>query len=194
VIESYRKRFKPASDEPSPLLVNVTKNGTDEFRDFSPFRSVTRIDGDLCGVPNEFSSTVEGVWQGLKDIRPVGNQKDAVGTDLRMLHRTPSKRRVPKDHVIVGHRYVEKDGRVRNLSYREAHELIYLPAYAQQLDALKTLVERLSDVAQTRPLILLDYDTHPHLGGSKPLSHACLLKHWIERRTLNGYGGTTEET
>ena len=74
------------------------------------------------------------------------------------------------------------------MSYAAAHERIYLPSYEFQLKKQDKLVRRLLDLATRQPVILVDYYKNASLGSKTPLSHAQLLKYWLENGgTLDGY-------
>jgi hypothetical protein len=66
--------------------------------------------------------------------------------------------------------------------YLTARKLIYLPSYKWVLDhKLGHLVERLRRISESGTLVLLDYETNLDvLDASSPLSHAGLIKAYIE--------------
>ena len=68
------------------------------------------------------------------------------------------------------------------LGYIDARKYIYLPTYKWILEnKVSYLVERIKNLSQSRTVILLDYATNPDVeDGSKPLSHAALIKAYIE--------------
>lgn len=88
-----------------------------------------------------------------------------------------SSRRLGK---VLGHRAGLNGERL--LSYLDARKLIYLPCYHWVLEhALSQEIAELRKVALERPVILLDYETNSDiLDLSRPLSHATLIKRYLE--------------
>ena len=82
--------------------------------------------------------------------------------------------------VVLGHRFGV--GSDVLLSYRDARYQIYLPAYRWTLEnRLATQVEKLRSEAAARTVVLLDYETNGDVEDlSSPLSHAALIKHYLE--------------
>lgn len=74
---------------------------------------------------------------------------------------------------MLGHAF---DGGL--LGYRDARVRIYLPAYRWVLvHRLAAEVDRLRELARTRTVVLLDYETNADIDDlSRPLSHAALVK------------------
>ena len=68
------------------------------------------------------------------------------------------------------------------LEYIDARKEIYLPAYKWVLEnKLKKLVTAIRVIAKNKPVVLLDYDTNTDVNNpKKPLSHASLIKAYIE--------------
>ena len=67
------------------------------------------------------------------------------------------------------------------LGYIEARKLIYVPSYKWMLEnRCADLVKKIKVISQTKPVVLLDYDTNEDIENpSKPLSHASLIKNYI---------------
>jgi hypothetical protein len=72
------------------------------------------------------------------------------------------------------------------LSYLDARLQIYLPTYKWVLDNIpevKSLVERIANKSRETDIVLLDYNTNDnYMNLSAPLSHAALIKLYIEGR------------
>ena len=68
------------------------------------------------------------------------------------------------------------------LGYIEARKLIYLPCYKWVLEnKLQKLVAAVRIISKNKPVVLLDYNTNPDVNNpKKPLSHASLIKAYIE--------------
>ena len=64
--------------------------------------------------------------------------------------------------------------------------MIYIPAYKYVLEnvpAVKRLLEKIRTILETRDVVLLDYNLNPdNADKSKPLSHAELIKMYLEGR------------
>jgi hypothetical protein len=156
---------------PDALLLDVTSKGTMPWVKFSPFYP-------HGGIPVPFSpdvtaQSVEGIWQGLKvfDTADVDMSKFAI-TTMKNLKRTV---RTPK-----GHRRGVNGTTL--LSYRDARYQIYLPCYKWMLDnCLQDEIAELRQLAETQNIVLLDYETNTDIDNlSKPLSHAGLIKRYLE--------------
>lgn len=175
VVESKRKKVETLKKNyPGAMIIDVTSHATDEFVKFSPFYPV-------LGIPIPFSdgrlaTCVEGIWQGLKVFQ--GNDVDTdkfYVTDMKNLKRT-----FRKYGKCLGHRKGIRGKEL--LGYIEARHLIYLPSYKWVLEnRVQRLVATLRAAAQTRTVVLLDYETNCDVNDwSKPLSHASLIKAYIE--------------
>ena len=72
------------------------------------------------------------------------------------------------------------------LNYYEARMLIYLPTYKWVLDNVPSVHEtvmQIKEESQNGDIVLLDYNTNENVQDTfKPLSHAGLLKLYIEDR------------
>lgn len=68
------------------------------------------------------------------------------------------------------------------LSYAEARRAIYLPCYCWVLDhCLQGQLNELKRLEQEQPVVFLDYETNSAIDDlSRPLSHAALMKHYLE--------------
>ena len=80
------------------------------------------------------------------------------------------------------------------LGYIDARKQIYIPTFKWVLEnKVSEIIERLRIASQTKTIVLLDYDTNSDVeDGSKPLSHAFLIKAYIEG--LYPYGDKTNNS
>ena len=159
---------------PDAIIHNVTSKATDEFVKFSPFYP-------HGGIPVPFSPgftaySVESIWQGLKDYDSVGIDTKAFQNDTM----SDLKRTTRKYGHVKGHRK-GVNGAVY-LGYIEARKAIYAPSYRWVLEnKIPHLVEKLRTEAESRTVVLLDYNTNCDIeDGNSPMSHAYLIKSYIE--------------
>ena len=172
VVANKRKKIETLQKEyPGCVIIDVTSNSDDpEFVKFSPFYPHGGIP-----VPGMTISAacVEGIWQGLKIF-------EGEGISLETLRNRTMKniKRTTRTHGrCIGHKV---GGRV--IGYLTARHEIYLPSYLWVLqNKLQRHVEMISDIARRSTVVLLDYETNPDVNDpSKPLSHASLIKAYIE--------------
>jgi len=95
------------------------------------------------------------------------------------------KRTVRKFGQVLGHQAGVESGKL--LSYGDARQMIYLPAYQWVLEnKLSELITELKHKARDQKILLLDYETNTDIGDlSRPLSHAGLVKIYIEQGKLS---------
>jgi hypothetical protein len=159
---------------PNALLLDVTSKGSLPWVKFSPFYPHGVI--PVPFFPNITAQAVEGIWQGLKvfEIMDIDTSKFTI-TSMKNLKRTVRSLGAPRGH----RRGVDGESL---LSYREARYQIYLPCYKWVLDnCLQAEVSELRELAHRQPLVLLDYETNIDIENlSKPLSHAGLVKRYLE--------------
>ena len=175
VIESKRKKFSTLERQyPGAPIIDVTSHSKTEMIKFSPFYP-------HGGIPVPFSSpatskSVEGIWQGLK----VFQTRDIDLSCFRNDTMKNLKRTVRTNGPTKGHR--KGIWGTELLDYLTARKLIYLPSYKWVLDhKLGHLVEKLRKLSEAGTVVLLDYETNPDvLDPKKPLSHAALIKAYIE--------------
>ncbi|MDY3562047.1 hypothetical protein R5W23_003493 [Gemmata sp. JC673] len=175
VVESRRKKAETVAQQwPGATVADVTSKGPEPWVRFSPFFPHGGI--PIPNTPHETASSVEGLWQGLKvfekeDIDP----KKLAIKDMRNIKRAGASR-----GAVRGHRFGVGSGTL--LGYREARFRIYLPAYAWVLErCLAREIERLREVARAGTVVLLDYETNTDVEDlSRPLSHAALVRHFLE--------------
>ena len=90
------------------------------------------------------------------------------------------KRTIKKYGKPLGHRK-GVDG-VELLGYIDARKEIYIPTYKWMLEnKCASILKRMKDVCQSKTIVLLDYNTNENVyDTTKPLSHAFLIKAYIE--------------
>lgn len=176
VVESRRKLPKTLEKNyPNALILDLTSKADNPWVKFSPFYP-------LEGIPIPFSeqqtgASVEGIWQGLKVFETEGiNLKKFEIKTMKGLKRT-----VRKFGQVLGHQKGLDSEEL--LSYIEARKQIYAPMYLWALEnKLQQEVQQLKKLAQEHDtILLLDYETNGDINDpSKPLSHAFLVKHYLD--------------
>ena len=175
IIESKRK--KPATilkKYPGAILADVTSSAKDGLVKLSPFYP-------HGGIPVPFTERmtaccVEAIWQGLKVFEHCDVDTSLfTNTTMRGLKRTVRRFGRP-----LGHRKGVHGTEL--LGYIEARKLIYIPTYRWVLEnKVQAIIERLREASKTKTIILLDYDTNADVeNANKPLSHAALIKAYVE--------------
>lgn len=169
------KEDKILQEYPGAFIIDVTSNGEEEWKKLSPFYPHGGIPVPFS--PGVTSMSVEGVWQGLKVFENgIGIDRSSFrnGT-MKGLKRTCRTNGKMKGHLkgVNGTEY---------LGYIEARKEIYLPTYFWMLENKCTAqINKIRIISKTRPVVLLDYDTNGDIEDpSKPLSHASLIKRFIE--------------
>jgi hypothetical protein len=174
-VENHRKKRNTLEKAwRGALLLDVTSKGEEPWVRFSPFYPHGGI--PIPNTPGTVAQSVEGLWQGLK----VFEQEDIdpsrwTITDLRGIKRAGRSR-----GKVLGHRFGVGSNVL--LGYRDARYQIYLPAYRWMLEnRVAAEVGRLREAVATRLVVLLDYETNSDVEDlTRPLSHAALLKHYLE--------------
>lgn len=154
-----------------PRLLDVTSKGDDPWVKFSPRGGIpVPISGERT------AQSVEGIWQSLKVFEKANVDEPTLdNATMRNIKRT-----VRKHGSVLGHRKgIHGDDL---LAYVDARRQIYLPAYRWVLEsAMKSTVEELRELGQSKTVVLLDYGTNEDIEDTrKPLSHAGLVKRWLE--------------
>ena len=191
IVESKRK--KPATilkQYPNAILADVTSGAKDGLVKLSPFYP-------HGGIPVPFSegytaTCVEAVWQGLKVFEGADVDTSLFQNDtMKNIKRTVRRFGKP-----LGHR---KGVNGKELfGYIEARKQIYIPTYKWVLEnKVASIIERLRTASnEGKTIILLDYDTNADVeNAKKPLSHASLIKAYVEGTYPygdNGSNGSTE--
>ncbi|KAI8816906.1 uncharacterized protein EV422DRAFT_571207 [Fimicolochytrium jonesii] len=175
-VEKIRKRYPGGC-----TIVDVTSKAEMPWRKLSPFWPHGGFE-----VPTEkgrVGESVEGVWQGLKVFTNEGPDTSRLHiTDLTNLKRGRSARRGD----VLGHALTFAPPASESpplMDYVTARKRVYLPLYAQQLARVDEEVEELRRLSMEGTLVLLDFGTNGTVEDlSKPLSHAALIKAFLEDR------------
>lgn len=176
VVNKRSSQDKLKKDYPGAAIIDVTSSSPTEFVRLSPFFP-------HGGIPvpgsNLQAACVEGVWQGLKVFAGQDIDMSCFSNDtMKNLKRTVRTLGAPK-----GHRFgLGPDSRL--LSYFDARMLIYVPTYLyllQQVPSVQPLLQKIQELSQQCGVILLDYNTNSDVRDlSRPLSHAGLVKHYLD--------------
>lgn len=182
VIKNKKCSVKKLQEEyPDCIIIDVTSKAKDEFIKLSPFYPHYEIpiepEQGLCGA------SVEGIWQGLK----VFQDEDWSISSLHNVSMRGIKRTTRVHGKCLGHAYgdlLRHDYEL--LGYVEARKKIYIPAYKWVLEnRCADLVNKIRIIAQHKTVILLDYNTNEDVeNGARPLSHASLIKKYINKELL----------
>lgn len=159
---------------PGAIIADVTSHAEDGLIKLSPFYP-------HGGIPVPFSegwtaTCVEAIWQGLKVF-------EHADVDVEMFRNDTMKnikRTVRRFGKPLGHRKGVNGTEL--LGYIEARKQIYIPAYRWVLEhKVQNIIERLREASRSKTIVLLDYNTNCDVNdGSKPLSHAYLVKAYAE--------------
>ena len=175
LIESKHKKPETILKKyPGAILADVTSTAKDGLVKLSPFYP-------HGGIPVPFSegytaTCVEAIWQGLKVFETCDIDISLFENDtMRNIKRTVRKYGRP-----LGHRKGVHGTEL--LGYIDARKQIYIPTYKWVLEnKVQTIIKRLREASKTKTIILLDYDTNADVNNpSKPLSHASLIKAYVE--------------
>ena len=186
LIESHKKKPENILKKyPGAILADVTSKATDSLVKLSPFYP-------HGGIPIPFSNgmtatCVEAIWQGLK----VFENSDVDVCLFKNDTMKNIKRSVRKNGRPLGHRKGVNGSEL--LDYIEARKQIYIPTYRWMLEnKVSSIIERMKEASKTKIIILLDYNTNQDVDdASKPLSHAFLIKAYIEG--IYPYGDKIED-
>lgn len=175
VVESRRKKLASLEKKwPGAVIIDVTSKGAEPWVRFSPFYPHGGI--PIPNTPGETAQSVEGLWQGLK----VFDREDIDPGKWDITNMSGIKRGGKSRGAVRGHRFGV--GSDVLLGYREARFRIYLPAYKWALEnRLAAHIGELRHILTNKALVLLDYETNADPQDlSSPLSHAALIKHYLE--------------
>lgn len=186
LIESHKKKPENIFKKyPGAILADVTSKATDSLVKLSPFYP-------HGGIPIPFSNgmtatCVEAIWQGLK----VFENSDVDVCLFKNDTMKNIKRSVRKNGRPLGHRKGVNGSEL--LDYIEARKQIYIPTYRWMLEnKVSSIIKRMKEASKTKIIILLDYNTNQDVDdASKPLSHAFLIKAYIEG--IYPYGDKIED-
>lgn len=193
VVNKKRKLEKVKEDFPNATILDITSTSNMRYAQIlSPFYPHMNI--PIPFTEGLKATCVEAVWQGLKVFDGADVDFATFRNDtMRDLKRTVRKYGMPK-----GHRKGAYGKEL--LGYFEARMLIYLPTYKWVLDNVPEVhhvVERIKEQSKIHDIILLDYNTNIDFrDASKPLSHAGLVKLYIEGnypKGLEGYQPMTKD-
>lgn len=182
-IENKKRKLERLETEyPDAIILDVTSQSQYESaKQLSPFYPHGNI-------PIPFSNgliamSVESIWQGLK----VFERADVDRETFQKESMSGIKRTIMRNGRIIGHRRLDND---TILSYFDARVSIYLPAYKwvlENIDSVKNAIEKIAAKSKVQDIVLLDYNTNTEFRDiSKPLSHAGLIKLYIEGRYPDG--------
>ncbi|MCS2716308.1 hypothetical protein NXW18_23505 [Bacteroides thetaiotaomicron] len=193
-IENKKRKVEKIQGEyPNAVILDITSNSETRYaKILSPFYPHRNI--PIPFTEGLKATCVEAIWQGLKVFEDADVDFATFRNDtMRNLKRTVRKYGVPK-----GHRKGAYGKEL--LGYFEARMLIYLPTYKWVLDnvpEVHRVIERIKEQNKVQDIVLLDYNTNIDFrDASKPLSHAGLVKLYIEGRypdSMDGYKPMSEE-
>lgn len=186
IASKRRKEEGIKKQHPNAIILDVTSKAgwAQQLSPFYPHGGIP--------IPNSEGMTgmsVEGIWQGLKVFETQGiSYSHFRNASMKGLKRTVRTLGKP-----LGHSYGTNSEEL--LDYLEARIAIYLPTYKWVLEnvpAVKDLVDRIRTKSLTTDIVFLDYNTNEdYTNLTSPLSHAALIKLYIEGRypniTLNQY-------
>ena len=191
IINKKRKLEKVKEDFPNAAILDITSTSNLRYAQIlSPFYPHRNI--PIPFTEGLTATCVEAVWQGLKVFEGADVDFSTFRNDtMRDLKRTVRKYGMPKGH--------RKGAFGKDLvGYFEARMLIYLPTYKWVLDNVPEVhyvVERIKKQSKIQDIVLLDYNTNIDFRDvSKPLSHAGLVKLYIEGKYPEGLEGYTPMT
>ena len=163
-----------AARYPGAVVLDLTSRGPQPWVRFSPFYPHGGI--PIPFAEGETGMSVEGIWQGLK----VFEQADVDPSTWAQAGMRGLKRTQRRFAAVLGHRAGPQGASL--LAYGEARQLIYLPTYRWVLEhRLADLLAQLQALAATQTVVLLDYETNGEVADlSRPLSHAALVKHYLD--------------
>lgn len=166
-LENLKKKY------PNAYIMDLTSKAREPYVQFSPFYPHGNIPIPFSN--NRYAQSVEGIWQGLKVFS--GEGIDTSKFDV--INMKGLKRTVRTKGSVAGHQkgLDNKD----LLSYLNARLEIYLPTYKYVLDNfLVETIRKLKTASQEKDLVFLDYETNFLVSSEKPLSHAFLVKCYLE--------------
>ena len=181
VVANKKRRINRIQAEyPGAYILDITSNSPYRYgKILSPFYPHCNIPipGDSRGMT---ATCVEAIWQGLKVFE--GADIDCSLFSNKTMKNI--KRTVRKNGRPLGHRFGVYSNVI--LNYQDARRYIYIPSYKHILDnvpEVHEIIERIKKKAETTDIVLLDYNLNPNNRDySKPLSHAELVKMYIEGR------------
>lgn len=179
-IENKRKNINKLREQyPNAHILDITSKSTTKYAQLlSPFYPHGNI--PIPYSPGMTAASVEGIWQGLK----VFEHHDIDLNTLQNRTMTGLKRTTRKYGNPLGHRNGINGTKL--LGYFDARMKIYIPSYKWVLDNIPdvhNIVLKIAKESKTNDIVLLDYNTNCNVHDlSRPMSHAGLLKLYIEGR------------
>ena len=174
IIKNKRtKKENILKEYPDAMIFDVTSKG--EYKTLSPFYP-------HGGIPIPFSGTVtsasvEGIWQGLKVF-----QNEGIDFSCFTNRTMKNLKRTTRVHGrTIGHQ--KGLGSKQLLEYIEARKQIYVPSYFWMLEhkCQREIQHFINLLRAGKTIVFLDYDINGDIEDySKPLSHASLIKQYIE--------------
>ena len=188
VVNKKRKLENVKEEFPNAVILDITSTSDMRYAQIlSPFYPHMNI--PIPFTDGLTATCVEAVWQGLK----VFEGADVDFTTFRNNTMRDLKRTVRKYGMPKGHRKGAYGTEL--LGYFDARMLIYLPTYKWVLDNVSEVhrvVERIREQSKIQDIVFLDYNTNIDFRDvSKPLSHAGLVKLYIEGNYPEGLDGYT---
>lgn len=175
IIESKRKKTENILKQyPGAIIADVTSKAKDGLVKLSPFYPHGGIPVPFS--PGTMAECVEGIWQGLKVFENEGMDRQMFqNNSMRNIKRT-----VRTHGKVLGHQKGINSSEI--LDYVEAKHQIYIPTFKWVLDnKVSHIIERLRNASKESTVVLLDYNTCCDVDSpSKPLSHAYLIKAYVE--------------
>ncbi len=175
LIESKRKKLQTIlKTYPDALIMDATSHADTNLVKLSPFYPHGGI--PVPFTENMTATCVEAIWQGLKVFETCDVDVSLFKNDtMKNIKRTVRKYGRP-----LGHRKGVYGTEL--LGYVEARKQIYIPTYKWMLEnKAADVVDYLRKQSENHTVVLLDYDTNADIEATrKPLSHAALVKAYIE--------------
>lgn len=186
VVNKKRKLEKIKEEYPGAVILDITSTSNLRYAQIlSPFYPHMNI--PIPFTEGMTASCVESVWQGLKVFERADVDVESFKNDtMRGIKRTVTRFGKP-----LGHRKGVRGKEL--LGYFEARMLIYLPTYKWVLDNIpevRHVVGRIKEQSKIQDIVLLDYNTNIDFRDiSQPISHAGLVKLYIDGQYPNGLDG-----
>lgn len=179
-IANCRRKIKCLRKEfPNATILDLTSKSPYRYgKILSPFYPHGNI--PVPFTPGVTATCVEAIWQGLKVFR----NSDVDTTLFENTTMSGLKRTIKKYGQIIGHRKGLNSDII--LNYNDARFLIYLPTYKwvlENIPEVRNVIMRIKEYSLTHDLVFLDYNVNADINDiSKPLSHAQLVKLYIEEK------------
>lgn len=184
-IENKKRKIERIHDEyPTAIILDITSTSNANYAKWlSPFFPHNNI--PIPFTEGLKATCVEAVWQGLKVFEGQGVDFSTFKNDtMKGLKRTVRKFGRPLGHLKGAY------GK-ELLNYFDARMQIYLPTYKWVLDNVPyvhDVVEKIKAKSVVQDIVFLDYNTNIDFRDiSKPLSHAGLVKLYIEGKYPEDY-------